>query len=393
MSFNTEYTITRDTSSIIISITSGEIFAWEATNTRLDTVNSGNFFIIGADLIENGIQLDFTNSINPSVTGGTIRSDYINTILGLVNDARSSDVGITTNSGGIEIFGGITSATTLDVNVISGAIGVTGTAGAEGLLNAEIGATSVVSYNRITNDWRLDLSNGLLEDKYCFNFLAYDDEIGTSSSDIGDGSSGIGFNWFETADTVDVVSTQVDDGISGSRARTIVIEGLDATFTGITESISLNGKTPVTSSNSYIRINRTYVESSGTYHYTNRGDITLTRNTGGLKYTTIKGDIGTSRMGAYTVPVGKTAFITNIQTSINTKRRGKISIYKLENADDTSVPVSAQEVVWNSAHTSGVNNTPCYIKIPEKSDFWVRGSTDFNKADFSVVMAIYVVDN
>lgn len=371
-SFNTSFTITRDEASILVSITSGERFAWEATNTQIDTIEDGTRFIIGADVVNNGIDLDFTNSTDPGVTGGTIRSDYINTILGLVNDARSTAIGITTNEGPLDI--------TLDV-----ALGVS-----DGL-TVEIG-----------NDYCLDLADGGVTGKTCFNFLAFSDIINIDSSDIDSSSSsddnngggvGHGYNFFETADTVDVISNGANDDGTGSRARTVTIEGLDASFNSQTETVTLVGNGTVTSSNSYIRINKAFVTSSGTYHETNERDISLRRNTGGLKYVTIKKKIGRSRTGIYTVPTGKTAFITDIHVSSNTQRRFALKLYKLEGADDVTVPVNSPEVIYQTAHVENSNSHICYIKVPEKSDIWTTGKHDFGSGIVSVVIKISLVDN
>jgi len=437
-SFNTNFTITRDEASILVSITSGEIFAWEATNTQIDTVDGGDRFIIGANIVNNGIDLDLTQSTDPGVTGGTIRTDYINTILGLVNDARSAEIAVTsstaldvnivsgvldggiigiTSAAPIEIFGGITSALALSITsdvgpldvtivgggggggtidgivgitggpiVVNGIVGITGdlsatvnidvigVTSADGLLNDIIGITESVSFNRIVNEFDLDLSNDLLSDKICFNMLAFSnmlntdsDDLNESSSDSDDGGGGVGdgFNFFETADTVDVISNNANDDGTGSRARTVTIEGLDASFNEQTETVTLVGNGTATTTNSFIRINKAFVASSGTYHETNQRDISLRRNTGGLKYVTIKKKIGRSRTGVYTVPTGKTAFVTDIHASSNSQRRFALKLYKLEGADDVTVPVNSPEVIYQTAHIENSNSMICYVKVPQ----------------------------
>jgi len=480
-----EFSIIQEDNFIRVDITDGDQFAWIAEDTYINAFGDGNAVKIGAngtDLIE----LDFTKSILPAVTSGTIREDYVNDVLDLINIVNNKP---------IAIFGGITSAGTLDVSLVGGVIGVTsagdfdvfitgfrtglgitgtvsvdnfpssltdgvigvtsaapleifggvtggpfvvngivGVTGSSGggtidgivgvtggpitvdgivgitgsaagptvILNASIGATESVSLTRIANEFDLDLSDGLLGGKICFNFLAFSDMIDTdtddlnessSSDDNGGGDVGDGFNFFETADTVDVISNSANDDGTGSRARTVTIEGLNGSFNEQTETVTLVGNGTVTSSNTYIRINKAFVASSGTYHETNQRDISLRRNTGGLKYTTIKKKIGRSRTGVYTVPTGKTAFITDIHITSNSQRRFSLKLYKLEGADDVTVPVNSPEVIYQTAHIEDANSMVCYIKVPEKSDIWATGRHDFGSGKVSIVIKIILVDN
>ena len=70
-----------------------------------------------------------------------------------------------------------------------------------------------------------------------------------------------------------IASTSANDTAAGTGARTLTIVGLDANFEPLTESnITLNGQTPVTTTNQFLRVNRLFVDDSGSTN-ANEGDI------------------------------------------------------------------------------------------------------------------------
>lgn len=111
------------------------------------------------------------------------------------------------------------------------------------------------------------------------------------------------YTWIATAETVSVVSSDANDTAAGTGARTVTIEGLDSNWDLMSETIVLNGVTPVVSSSSWWRINRAYVATVGT-GYVNAGDITGTGSDSSDVHFKITADLGQSQLGFYTVPNG-----------------------------------------------------------------------------------------
>ena len=85
-----------------------------------------------------------------------------------------------------------------------------------------------------------------------------------------------------TASTLDVVSdSSNDDGSpAGTGAQTILITGLDANRKTQTEILTMDGTTTVTTTKTYLGVNRIVVLSSGSTN-SNVGNITVTATTGG----------------------------------------------------------------------------------------------------------------
>ena len=98
-----------------------------------------------------------------------------------------------------------------------------------------------------------------------------------------------------------LVSTTTD-------TQTVQIQGLDANYNLLSEYITLNGTTPVTSVNSYFRINGLFVTNG-----VNAGTITCKNGTN--LYAQINPGIGQTQMSLYTVPNGYTFYLSYIQAN------------------------------------------------------------------------------
>ena len=88
--------------------------------------------------------------------------------------------------------------------------------------------------------------------------------------------AGVGLIPYPTVAAVPVVvSDHVDDTPGFPGARRLRLDGLDANFRPITETIDLDGTTPVPLSQPWIRVNRTRVVAAGA-NQTNLGVVTVT---------------------------------------------------------------------------------------------------------------------
>ena len=69
--------------------------------------------------------------------------------------------------------------------------------------------------------------------------------------------------WPDTAKVMTVSSGDTSDTAAGTGARTVEIHGLDSEWSAISETVSLNGQTAVSTTNAYLRVNRGIVRSAG----------------------------------------------------------------------------------------------------------------------------------
>jgi hypothetical protein len=117
-----------------------------------------------------------------------------------------------------------------------------------------------------------------------------------------------------TALQMRVSSTNINDTAAGTGARTIVIEGLDGDYNEVTETVTLNGQTFVSTTASFLRINYMYVATAGS-SLSAAGDIyvgtgTVTAGVPATVYDIIKFNYNDTITGAYTVPAGHTAYLS-----------------------------------------------------------------------------------
>lgn len=112
-----------------------------------------------------------------------------------------------------------------------------------------------------------------------------------------------------------VSSSSTDDAAAGTGARTVVIQGLDANYNEVSETVTLNGQTAVTMATEMIRVNYMFVASAGSGN-TAAGTIyvgtgTVTTGVPATIYNMIALGYNTSLTGSYTVPAGHTGYVVS----------------------------------------------------------------------------------
>ena len=119
-----------------------------------------------------------------------------------------------------------------------------------------------------------------------------------------------------TAISMEVSSTSALDDATplGTGAHTLLINGLDNDFNEISETVTLNGQTPVQTVLLFRRINYLRIQSAGT-GLANAGTIyvgtgTVTAGVPAIGYGVVAPGFNNSTTAHYTVPAGYTAYLT-----------------------------------------------------------------------------------
>ena len=149
-------------------------------------------------------------------------------------------------------------------------------------------------------------------------------------------------------------STSDDGDPAGTGAQTIQIDGLNSDYLEISESVTLNGTSAVTTTQSFLRINRAYVTLSGSATW-NVGDITM--SIGGNTQAFIEATEGQTHQTMYTVPANKVLLIKQYRWTV-----GRMS-------GSTDCQVSGQIMLYGS-------NTWRYI-----SDIYAYGPMSYYNDD------------
>lgn len=141
------------------------------------------------------------------------------------------------------------------------------------------------------------------------NLIGYNPSVSTTASTVWSGGA-TSYVQLTTATALEVVSASANDAAAGTGARTVRVEGLDASYVPFAETVTLNGVTPVPLVNtSAIAINKTTVLTAGS-GLVNAGKIDVRAVSGGAVKSSIQAlpeSSGRSADFVFTVPAGQYA--------------------------------------------------------------------------------------
>ena len=168
-----------------------------------------------------------------------------------------------------------------------------------------------------------------------------------------------------TAAVVEVVSSSAaDDGDpAGTGARTVRIDGLDTNYVEVTETLTLNGTTPVVGTVEFLRINYATVASAGSGK-ANAGNITLRDSGAGTTRSYIEAGRGRAEVGVFTVPAGHKVLATDwiIASNISTGPSGAT-------VEFWTTKYGVRSVSWFMTGTGAANTHPSVSHVfEEKTD-------------------------
>jgi len=154
----------------------------------------------------------------------------------------------------------------------------------------------------------LQVARGQVDGHSTVNIYGYQPSVGTTSIPVWENA---------TAYTYPVAAAVMYlSGSNGDTAK-ITIVGLNASYTLTTEIVTLNGTTPVATTNEFLRINSMFVSTGSA---TNPAGAVYLKNSGGtVTYAQINSGVGRSQAAIYTVPAVYTYYLqrVNIYTSLN----------------------------------------------------------------------------
>ena len=224
----------------------------------------------------------------------------------------------------------------------------------------------------------IQVSRGLVRGSTTLNIFGYNTSITTSFIPAWEFASVYAYPG--SAITMTVTSASASDN-----GKTLLIQGLDANYTEITDTVTLNGGGDVNTNIPFFRINNV-VLTSGTV---NVGLITI-QNTGKtVKYAGVRAGDGTNQASIYTVPAGKEFYLYRIDAFSNDSTAPKPGLFRnfVRNA-------SGQE--YTVARTTFYNQMNIQRRIPfkytEKSDIQLQLRTASGTYEMNVFAEGILVD-
>lgn len=199
---------------------------------------------------------------------------------------------------------------------------------------------------------RGSISNSKIVHKFGANF---DIDQGTDPESVWSGGGVYPWASLSSAQTIYCLSTDAGD------TTTLTIQGLDANYDEISETVTLTGTSAVTTSNTFLRVFRM------TYDATNVGTITArTVSASGTVVAQIDAGYAQTLMAVYTVPAGFTAYLVALDATIDgTKTCQMLMYHRL-----FGKPFRIAHIAESDGHYRYDFTAP--LTVPEKTDIDIR---------------------
>ena len=245
---------------------------------------------------------------------------------------------------------------------------------------------------QIELDYRLRILHNEFPGNTIVRMIGENTSVGTVQEDIVD--AGGTYPLPTTAETLDVVSTDLNDTFLGTGGRTADITGLDGDFEPIQELVQMNGTTIVTTTATFMRVHQIRIATDGVYTGLNLGTITATNTTSGNVLATVPIGGGFDNTGVYTTAAGKQLNIIGGYIVAESNKPVAFTILVRGQANLVTAPfggtLSANPVI--GLEGSLVFPNLVGRTLPEKSDLWIAATTASGTAAVTVVLDMFVSD-
>ena len=192
-----------------------------------------------------------------------------------------------------------------------------------------------------------------------------------------------------------VSSTSANDTSAGTGARTVVVQGLDANYNEVTETVTMNGQTAVTMSTALLRVNYAYVATAGSGNSA-AGDIyigtgTVTAGVPATVYDIIKFDYNNTTTGSYTVPANYTAYVSQGLFSAGQAGGSNQVQGRLLTRGTNNIRMTAALTTLNNGVANYVFEYP--LAVPEKTTIEATAIGSANNNGVSSMFIVLLVKN
>lgn len=205
------------------------------------------------------------------------------------------------------------------------------------------------------------------------------------------------YSYLSAASTVYVSAVDdTNDNPTGTGARTVTVQGLDTNYNVVEETLSVNN---TEGSVEFLRVFRAFVATAGSI-LTNDDIIKISTGAGGtgtlLATIGIIGTgttfgLGQTQLALYTIPAGKTGYLTNWQVGGGTYNDSITATLLARELDGADVPFRSRDImdVPGGFHTRNYNIP---YRFPQKTDIEVRAIASTGSV-VSSSFDIILVDN
>lgn len=253
-------------------------------------------------------------------------------------------------------------------------------------------------------DFLIEVARGNVAGATIVHKFGRNGDIANGTSEDINSQGGI-YVWPTSPMTLEAISASANDDSGGTGARVITIQGLDENFDAVEEDITMNGTSAsVATTATFIRVNRAFVKTAGTYSSTsvgaNAGTITVRIESAGATQILIELEgalpIGQSQIARYTVPNGKTAYMLSASLNVESTKNADIFCWQRQGADIVVAPFTSKRLVFQFDAISGsadFNPDSPSDPFPEKTDIWLSALANSANTRVEADFELLVIDN
>ncbi len=193
-----------------------------------------------------------------------------------------------------------------------------------------------------------------------------------------------------SAQSVEIVSADAADAAAGAGARTVTVMGLNTLWLEVSETVTLNGTTPVALTTAFRRIYRAFVVTAGTYGAANTGVVTVRVAGAGTTFVTMAAGRGQTETSHYTVPADRTLYIHDVHLFSESTKPTSFFMWQVPHADTAT---AAKRIVIEFSGVDGAENLDypdAMLEFGPQTDVWF-GATAGTSANVSAEYCGYLV--
>jgi len=240
-------------------------------------------------------------------------------------------------------------------------------------------------------DWIINISAGSVSGTSYIEKFGMNVDVDANKETIWDG--GDIYTYIATAETVAVTSTLGTDSATGTGARTVEIQGLNANHNLVYETLTVGGGA---GTQEFLRIFRARVVTAGTSGI-NEGTISITSSNTSTVLAQIDVDgtgsnaagRGQTFMALYTVPAGKTAYLTQWTVGCGKQNTDAVATFL---ARPEGGAWNAKDIITVSA-TTYAKDYKIPLQFTEKTDIEIRAYSTTNNSLVSSTFNLLIIDN
>jgi len=255
-------------------------------------------------------------------------------------------------------------------------------------LNIPIDATMSQDYDSISvrpSDFHTEVALGRRQGMTTWNKFGYNNNVDSASPEVI-ASFGGTFQYITSGETIDIVSSSVNDDLVGTGVQRIVVTGVDENWDQQVEVVEMDGTTTVTTTTQWIGINRVSIFKAGSGG-TNAGTITITATSSGYTMAEMPVGDGSTQQMVFYVPRNHQFLAEWVRlVALKTSGGGNPEIV-FKGIVYSDINTAEQEVYRGKLDTRRSNGTdvnpPLPFPISEKSILWFTADTDTNDTQVS----------